>query len=339
MDLDIELQKIFVLNSKGYIKSRESSTNEFKASFNWGSKADYAKTISAFANNKWWFIIFWVNPSPKEPIWLKNSNFEDRDPAEVLQYLSSVFYWEIVFETWVYEFNSKDFWYIRVLEGAKKPIICSKNDGKEWALKSWDIYYRDWARSIRMSGDILSQIMENEREKEKKLWMNLSERISKIGVQNAGLLNLNSWEISWNGWSIIIDESLLSKLQFIKEWSFSEKDWAPTLKLIWELTSSAQVVEKEVDINEIFKYWTKEVGKEVWFAEKNATSNALALIKHYSLNTEKYMREFKLYAKSNPTKKYSIDAINFLKNKLSEGDFSLNVNSEKLRNIRKNLNN
>jgi hypothetical protein len=51
------------------------------------------------------------------------------------------------------------------------------------------------------------------------------------------------------------------------------------------------------------------------------------------------MREFKLYAKSNPTKKYSIDAINFLKNKLSEGDFSLNVNSEKLRNIRKNLNN
>jgi|GEM_PF-3414183 len=50
--LDIELQKIFVVNLKGYIKSRESSTNEFKASFNWGSKADYAKTIAAFANNK-----------------------------------------------------------------------------------------------------------------------------------------------------------------------------------------------------------------------------------------------------------------------------------------------
>jgi|GEM_PF-5821971 len=43
-----------------------------------------------------------------------------------------------------------------------------------------------------MSGDTLSDIMENEREKERKIWMNLFERISKIGVQNAGLLNLNS---------------------------------------------------------------------------------------------------------------------------------------------------
>jgi|GEM_PF-2722513 len=51
------------------------------------------------------------------------------------------------------------------------------------------------------------------------------------------------------------------------------------------------------------------------------------------------MREFKLYAKSHPTKKYSIDAIIFLKNKLSDDEFSLDVNSEKLRNIRKKLNN
>lgn len=50
--IDIEMAKIITLNSKGHIKARESSMNEFKEAFNWNSRADYAKTMAAFTNNK-----------------------------------------------------------------------------------------------------------------------------------------------------------------------------------------------------------------------------------------------------------------------------------------------
>lgn len=66
--IDAELAKIFTLNSKGHIKARESSTNEFKEAFNWSCKADYAKTMAAFANNKGGFLIFGIKDTPKLPI-------------------------------------------------------------------------------------------------------------------------------------------------------------------------------------------------------------------------------------------------------------------------------
>lgn len=337
--IDIELQKIFTLNSKGHIKARESSTNEFKEAFNWGNKADYAKTMAAFANNKGGFLIFGIKDSPKVPIWLQSDGFENRDPAEISNYLRLQFLWDISFETWIHEFDEKKFGYIYIREAITKPLVCSKDDGREKQLKEGDIYFRDGARSKKIDWTTLMYLIENERTKERSRWMWLFEKIGKIWVQNAGLLNLKSGEVSGEWGSFLIDEDLLSKIQFIKEGYFSETEGAPALKLVGELTSSARVIEREVDSNDIFRFWTKEVWKEVGFAERNATSNAGSLIKYFQLNTGEYMREFKLYDSSKPTKKYSQSAIDILKVKLAEWLFSLDCSSEIMKEIRKQVHN
>lgn len=54
------------------------------------------------------------------------------------------------------------------------------------------------------------------------------------------------------------------------------------------------------------------------FEDKHATTNAGALVKYFHLNTDEYMKEFRLYASSKPIKKYSQATVDFLKRKLEE---------------------
>lgn len=51
-------------SSPGRLVSRENSRLEYKETFNWGSRAKYAKTMAAFANNDGGFIVFGVKNSP-----------------------------------------------------------------------------------------------------------------------------------------------------------------------------------------------------------------------------------------------------------------------------------
>ena len=48
--------------------SRENSRLEYKRTFNWNSRANYAKTMAAFANNDGGFIFFGVEDSPHDVV-------------------------------------------------------------------------------------------------------------------------------------------------------------------------------------------------------------------------------------------------------------------------------
>jgi len=61
------------------------------------------------------------------------------------------------------------------------------------------------------------------------------EKISRIGIREAGILDIRSGKVSGTGGSFFIDESLLSQISFIKEGEFSEVRGKPTLKLIGTL--------------------------------------------------------------------------------------------------------
>ena len=56
------------VDERGYLKQRESSTIEFKESFNFGNMPKYSKTMAAFANNKGGYILFGIKDSPRELI-------------------------------------------------------------------------------------------------------------------------------------------------------------------------------------------------------------------------------------------------------------------------------
>ena len=71
-----------------------------------------------------------------------------------------------------------------------------------------------------------------EKEKESKKWINLFSKISKVGVDNIGLLNFNTGIFSAGNNSVILDDQMLSNIKFIKEGEFNERKGIPTLNVI-----------------------------------------------------------------------------------------------------------
>lgn len=64
---EFKITKLFTpsKNNENYIKARESTTIEYKESYNHGSMAQYFKTMAAFANTDGGYIIFGITDSPR----------------------------------------------------------------------------------------------------------------------------------------------------------------------------------------------------------------------------------------------------------------------------------
>lgn len=108
------------------------------------------------------------------------------------------------------------------------------NDDR-YSLREGDIYYRYRARTERIRYPELNQIFLGKERKQTQLWIDLIQKTGKIGIENASLLDLNSGQINTEHAKIVIDKKLLNKLHFIKEGNFSEKEGAPTLKVIGDV--------------------------------------------------------------------------------------------------------
>jgi len=132
-----------------------------------------------------------------------------------------------------YELQGKIFGLLYIHESKEKPVICTKDAGKE--LKECDIYYRYRGRSERIRYPELRAILEAKRGTEQRLWMQHLENIARIGVREAGIFDLHTGSVTGSGGSFLIDESLLCQLAFIKEGEFSEVKGKPALKLIGQV--------------------------------------------------------------------------------------------------------
>lgn len=225
-----DYKKIFSFHGSinNRLVSRESGWLEFKESFNWGSKDKYAKSMSAFANNKGGFLVFGVKDQPRDLVGLQNNNFEDIDEAKIASYLNSVFSPELIFSKFVLKVESKTIGILSVTASRNKPVICLKNDGD---LRESDVYYRYNARSEKIKYTEFRLLIEQIKQEERKNWMNHIEKISKIGPENAAILNSIDGEISGKGGTLVIDKKLIPKLKFINDGIFREGGEL-TLKLI-----------------------------------------------------------------------------------------------------------
>ncbi|MEE1961998.1 RNA-binding domain-containing protein [Allomuricauda taeanensis] len=225
----------FELNSKGYIKQRESFDLEFKQSFHYGdSLALYCRSLVGMANNKGGELIFGIKDSPREPIGLKNDRFENCDPNRINQFLIAFFSHEIHWSIETLEYHGNSFGRISVEESSIKPVVCTavyKNILREAA-----IYYRYRGETKEICYPELAAILQAEREKEKLLWLKHVEKIGEVGPQNIHLIDTFNGEISTGKGKILIDKSIVKALKFIKEGEFTEKKGAPTLKLIGEIS-------------------------------------------------------------------------------------------------------
>lgn len=230
-----DLNEIFKISpvDQERVISRESSSLEFKESFGWNSLPKYLKTSAAFANAKGGYIVFGIANKPHRLCGLSGvalNLFEDLDPEKMSCHFNENFAPEIDWEIQEYDLQGKIFGLLYIHEAKDKPVICTKDVGKD--LKEGDIYYRFRGRSERIKYPELRAILEAKRETEQRLWMRHLENIARIGVREVGIFDLHNGNVSGSGGSFLIDESLLSQLSFIKEGEFSEVKGKPALKLI-----------------------------------------------------------------------------------------------------------
>lgn len=215
------------------LASRESGRLEFKEAFNLGNAEDYAKTMAAFANTAGGYLVFGVKDSPRTIIGLKTDNFETLDPARVTVTLNDRLAPEIHWDMHVHTVKEKKVGIIYVHEAAHKPVVCLKSS-KE--LQESAIYYRYRGRSERIRYPELRQLLDAELSRERDLWMKHLEKMARIGIENVGVMDTTTGEISGGYGSFIISEDLLSQIQFINSGKFVDNGGEPTLKVIGDVT-------------------------------------------------------------------------------------------------------
>lgn len=223
------------LNERGYVKQRESQTLEFKQNFRFGdSVIEYARTMAAMANNRGGRIIFGVRNKPHEPIGLSDDRIDKFDPKDLNQVFLNYFSSDVEWKLDTFEQFGKRFGRITVEEAQTKPIVCARNHGKK-NLREGAIYFRYRGQTKEIRYRELDALLQAERDKEKLLWMKHIQSIAAIGPQYVQVVDALKGEMDVGDAKVLIDSGLVSKLKLVKEGQFTEKDGAPTLRLIGDI--------------------------------------------------------------------------------------------------------
>ncbi len=307
----------FELDSKGYIKKRESFDLEYKENFQKGDNLlKYIKTLVGMANNKGGQIIFGIKDSPHIPLGMTNNKFSDTDPKEIDAKIREFFSPELKWQMAKQEYDGHWFGMICVEEADEKPVVCKKNHNE--ILREGAIYYRYRGESKEIEYPELRKILDKEKEKERILWIKHIERISMVGPRNIHLLDKYNGELIQGDSKILLDKELLNQIKIIKEGHFTEKEGEglPTLKLVGTIDGLVDVENAVIDPNIAYPYTTKQMQQELSLNQHQMSAVIYAL----DLKSKpKRHTEIKQGEKSHPIHKYSKSAVVVIK-KMMEKD-------------------
>ena len=218
---------------------REGQELEFKEQFNLAALADYFRDFAAFSNNRGGFLVHGVKDSPRTLTGMSEKSidqFEKLDPEKVTGYLLEIFSAEIRWEAALVEVGGVNLGVFRIHESEAKPVIAKKDEGKDQSIKNGEIYYRYGGRTQRIQSAELENIINKRIEQNNQQWLDLVSKIGKAGPQNAAILDTERALIEKGDSKVLVlDEALASKLKFVKEGQFVEKDGAATLKLVGDV--------------------------------------------------------------------------------------------------------
>lgn len=262
------IEDILKTREDGTLIHRESQTLEFKESFNFSGIAEYYRDFAAFANNRGGYLVFGVKDKPRrEKVGLNTKakdQFDRLDPEKVEGHLLNHFTGHITWEQDVIEHDGQCFGYFYVAEANEKPIICKKDEGE--FLRDADIYYRYGGRTQRIRYSELEAIIKHRIERQNAQWVDLVTKIGKTGPSNAAILDMDKGKLETEAQVLVVDEKLVERIKFIKEGEFDEKEGAPTLKLIGDVTpvNKVEVIRHE-RVNQLKEYplTATELAKQV----------------------------------------------------------------------------
>jgi hypothetical protein len=229
-----ELNRIFAVSPKhpDRLTSRENNSLEFKESFGFGSLGKYIRTAAGFANAKGGYIVYGIGRSPHTLLGMKGDAFDKLDPEKLTHYLNENFDPSLDWEQHVHELDGKAFGLIYIHESHNKPVICKKTADDAKHLKEGEIYYRYRGRTQTIRYPELKELIDERRKREQLLWFKHLKEIARIGIADAALFDLRTGMVKGAGGNLVIDESLIPQLAFIRDGEFNETKGKPTLKLI-----------------------------------------------------------------------------------------------------------
>lgn len=251
----------------GKLYRREGQTLEFKESFNFNGLAEYLRDFAAFANNKGGYLVFGVKDRPRRPVGLKASSkdqFDKIDPELITGFLLADFTGHICWEHDVVEVDGKSYGYFYVEEATEKPIICKKDEGA--TIRDGEIYFRYGGRTQRIRYTELEDIIKHRIERQNAQWVDLVTKIGRSGPANAAILDMDKGKLATESQVLVVDEKLVERIKFIKEGQFNEKDGAPTLKLVGDVTpiNKVEVVKHErVNLLKEYPLTATQLAKQV----------------------------------------------------------------------------
>lgn len=319
------LDKIFYVNPSNnqLIGSRESSTLEFKENFSFATLADYVKVMASFANKEGGYIVFGIKDNPRKIHGIDRTQFDSIDQAQLTERLNAIFQPALEWDITVHDWNGLSFGIIYTFQANRKPIIAAKNYGSE--IKEGEIYFRYRARSEKIKYSELRQLLDDQMELRNDAWRRVFEKASSIDPVNVAMLDTLTGELSGSGGTVVIDESLIPKLKFIREGDFSQKKGSPTLKLIGNLQAVpvAAIKNRKVLIGEdIYKYRPSQVAKAVTSSIGKEFSTALHTKAWRMCNSRpvnkqsNFKSEYVEFKQAENDYRYSQAWVDFLKNKL-----------------------
>lgn len=252
--LETTINEIFSLKENGYLHHRESTELEYKEQFNHSGWDEYLRDFAAFSNNNGGYIIFGIRNSPRIPIEISEKSlqmFEEIDEEYISGEINKLFAPSIKWEKTIVDQFCKKFPVFYIYANTAPPVIACDDSG---VIKNGEIYFRYGGRSQKIQFAELNNIIEKRVLNINKDWLNLMNRIGKVGPANAAILDTEKGLIENNNNVLVVDETLLPKIKFIREGNFNESG-ATTLKLVGEVSPvSTLEVTKVLEKNILEKY-------------------------------------------------------------------------------------
>ena len=285
-----QLLKCSIIDHRWRVVSHESSTKEFKASFNMASLPTYARTMAGFANASGGYIVFGIEDTPRTLKGLADEvaiSFDRLDTAQLTESINDLFAPEIHWERVLTTQHGRKIGVIYVYKALRKPIMARKNHNKP-PINEGDIFYRYNGRTERIKFPELEHIIDETRDAERRAFQSLVDRVLSSGPSNVAILDFTTSQVTgYSGKTLLIDEALLQKITFIREGEFNETTGSPTLKLIGDVESFTPLAVTTVGGVQKVAISTDDVISD--FIMQANVSNPLEYIKHMCTGLISYL--------------------------------------------------
>jgi len=246
------IRALFEQDEFGVFRLTGGETNMHECKLNFGLKQSHTwvRAIAALANNHGGYIFFGVHDldtagkaaanKSHAAIGMTGEAFQKADPAEVTRQIKGVLDPTPTVGTTHLTIGAAIIGVMHVEQHPSRPVIVRSGDGN--TLKEGDIFYRYPGRSERIKYSDLRTILDERDKVARTEIMPLIERLLALGPSRALIADLELGKLQDGKQAIMIDPALLDQIKFIREGEFSEKEGAPALRLIGNVTADGTTV-------------------------------------------------------------------------------------------------